>query len=46
MIRSLAATPPNQGHPIAKKDDEDLFGWTDEVIEWDADHDDGYHAST
>lgn len=54
MIRSLAAAlgvydaynglvPPNWGHPIAKKkDDEDMFGWTDEVVEWDADHDDEY----
>jgi len=56
MIRSLAAAlgvydaynglvPPNWGHPIAKKhNDEDMFGWTDEVIEWDADHDDGYRG--
>jgi hypothetical protein len=54
MIRSLAAAlgvydaynglvPPNWGHPIAqKKDDEDHFGWADEEIDLDADHDDGY----
>lgn len=36
--------PPNWGHPAIaqKKDDEDQFGWTDEVIDLDADHDDGY----
>jgi hypothetical protein len=35
--------PPNLGHPIAqKKDDEDRFGWTHEVIDLDADHDDEY----
>jgi len=38
--------PPNWGHPIAKKEvDEDMFEWTDdEVIEWGADHDDGYRG--
>lgn len=39
--------PPNWGHPIAKgKADEDVFGWSDEdeVIDWDADHDDGYRG--
>lgn len=38
--------PPNWGHPIAKKEvDEDVFEWTDdEVIEWGADHDDGYRG--
>jgi glucoamylase len=56
MIRSLAAAlgvydaynglvPPNWGHPIEKgKADEDIFGWIDEAIEWDADHDDGYRG--
>jgi hypothetical protein len=55
VIRSMAAAlrvydaytghvPPHWGHPIAKNDDEDMFGWTDEVIEWDADHDDGYRS--
>jgi hypothetical protein len=56
MIRSLAAAlgvydaynglvPPNWGHPIAKNEvDEDMFGWTDEVIEWDVDHDDEYRG--
>jgi hypothetical protein len=56
VIRSLAAAlgmydaynglvPPNWGHPIAKqKDDKDMFGWTDEVIEWYSDHGDGYHG--
>lgn len=54
MIRSLAAAlgvydasnglvPPNLGHPIAQsKDDEDRLGWTDEVIDLDAGHDDEY----
>jgi hypothetical protein len=33
----------NWGHPIAqKKDDDDHFGWTDEVIDLYADHDGGY----
>ena len=53
MIRSLAAAlgvydaynglvPPNWGHSIPKKSEEDLFAFADEVIEWDTDHDDGY----
>jgi hypothetical protein len=55
MIRSLAAAlgvydaynglvPPNWGHPIPKSySDEDVFAFSDEVIDWDAaDYDDGY----
>ena len=31
--------PPNWGHPIAQKeDDEDHFRWTDELIDLDVDH--------
>ncbi|KAI0301059.1 Six-hairpin glycosidase-like protein [Multifurca ochricompacta] len=55
MIRSLAAAlgvydaynglvPPNWGHPIPKQLSEDVFADTDEVIDWDADHDDGYRG--
>ena len=33
--------PPNWGHPIPKKideiDGEDVFSWSDEVVEWDDD---------
>jgi glucoamylase len=55
MIRSLAAAlevydaynglvPPNWGHPIPKKSNEDegLFAYSDEAIEWGAGHNDGY----
>jgi hypothetical protein len=36
--------PPNWGHPISKKldEEEDLFAYSDEVIEWGAYHDDEY----
>lgn len=36
--------PPNWGHPIPKTldEEENLFAYSDEVIEWGADHDDGY----
>ena len=56
MIRSLGAAlgvydaynglvPPNWGHPAPKEiDDEDVFAWSDEVVEWDADRGDGYHG--
>ena len=55
MIRSLAAAlgvidaynglvPPNWGHSIRKKDEEDVLAWTDEAIEWGADHDDEYRG--
>jgi len=56
MIRSLGAAlgvydaynglvPHNWGHPIPKKiDDEDVFAWSDEVVEWNADRDDGYRG--
>jgi glucoamylase len=54
MIRSLSAAlsvydayngiaPPNWGHPVPKKhEEEDLFVSSDEVIDWDANHDDNY----
>jgi len=38
--------PPNWGHPVPQRSghDGDVFRWADEVIEWDADQDDGYRG--
>jgi glucoamylase len=38
--------PPNWGHPIPERqtrDREDVFASADEIVQWDANHDDGYY---
>jgi hypothetical protein len=39
--------PSNWGHPVPKRSghDGEVFRWADEVIEWDADGDDGRHCT-
>lgn len=41
-VKRARPFPPNGGRSIAEKKDDN--GWSDEVIEWDAEHDNGYRG--